>query len=513
MPDKTLQWLAALTVLVSFCAGLGLAPLFDKDEGAFAEATREMVVSGDYLMTYLNGAPRYDKPILIYWLQALCVHLFGLSEFSVRLPSGIAAVVWAWLLWRFVRERDGTRTAAWAVFILATAIQVTLIAKAAIADALLNACIAGTMFGFWKYHETASKKALYGAFTAMALGALTKGPIALYVPFATLLVFGWRRGCFRASAKTLFHPGGWALFLAITLPWPILAYLDQGWPLIQAWIFDQTIRRVGGPLEGHGGNIFYYLPVILLGLMPWTPLFLKQLRRIRPACENELNQYLWIWLLSVFILFSLMGTKLPHYMIYGYTPVCILMARLLSEQQSVRPMLLAGAVLCVLFLTVPLLIPVAVPMSKSEFAVRLIDESMALFDWRYSLPFAGGLLIFAALLALPRLRSDYKAIALGWVFLALVNFHIMPFAGKITQEPIREAALLAKRENLPVVKWKLNMPSFYFYRESLIEERLAAPGEIIFTRIDELESIYEQYDVLYYDKGVVLAKVLKVRGL
>jgi 4-amino-4-deoxy-L-arabinose transferase-like glycosyltransferase len=135
MRERALPLFVVLIALFSFGFGLNWAPLFDKDEGAFAEATREMVSSGNYLMTYLNGAPRYDKPILIYWLQAISVHAFGLHEFAVRLPSALAALVWAGLLWAFVRRRDGARTAWIAVLILTTALQITVVAKAAIADA------------------------------------------------------------------------------------------------------------------------------------------------------------------------------------------------------------------------------------------------------------------------------------------------------------------------------------------------------------------------------------------
>ena len=86
-----------LTALIgiSFFAGLGSAPLFDVDEGAFSEATRVMIASGDYLTTYLNGHPRFDKPVLIYWFQVLSVKTFGLNEFAFRFPSAAASAIWA----------------------------------------------------------------------------------------------------------------------------------------------------------------------------------------------------------------------------------------------------------------------------------------------------------------------------------------------------------------------------------------------------------------------------------
>ncbi|WP_442770132.1 ArnT family glycosyltransferase, partial [Zoogloea ramigera] len=93
--------------LFSFLLYLGGAPLFDVDEGAFPEATREMFERGDSLFTYLNGAPRFDKPIFIYWLQALGYLVFGASEGAFRLPSAPVALVWCYATWDFGPGRFG----------------------------------------------------------------------------------------------------------------------------------------------------------------------------------------------------------------------------------------------------------------------------------------------------------------------------------------------------------------------------------------------------------------------
>lgn len=517
MGDRAWAAVVVVTVGVSFCLGLGWVPLFDKDEAAFSQATREMIASGNYLMTYLNGEPRYDKPILIYWFQALSVHAFGLNEFALRLPSGIAAALWALFLWLFMRTRgdaadSGTRREALlAVFILATSVQITIIAKAAIADALLNACIAGSMFAFWRHHETGRAKHLYLAFAAMALGTLTKGPVAIYVPVVTMLSFGAFQGAFRVWLRRALHPGGWALFVLVALPWPLLAFLDQGMPLLQDW-YRHTFGRMGAPMEGHGGSVFYYVPVVLLGLMPWTALFLKNLAGVRDAWRDPFRQFLWLWFIGVFVIVSLMGTKLPHYVIYGYTPLCILMAQSLAAWRRDAWILLPGALLGALFILIPLLGPWLIPLLRDDWAERIAAEALPLFTWRYHLPFAAGLAVVGGLALARGVPRDLKMVALGWTFTLLINFHVMPFVSSITQAPIREAALIAKRDNLEVVKWKLNMPSFIFYRGAFVEDRLAAPGEVIVTRITELEKIYDEYEVLYYDKGIVLARVLHVIG-
>src|SRR6185436_20920028 len=100
-------WLTAVAVLASFLWMLGAAPLFDVDEGAFSQATLEMFQRGDFLSTYLNGEPRYDKPILIYWLQAASVSMLGVSELAFRLPSALCAAVWVALTFAFARRYFG----------------------------------------------------------------------------------------------------------------------------------------------------------------------------------------------------------------------------------------------------------------------------------------------------------------------------------------------------------------------------------------------------------------------
>ena len=106
-PETSLAWLSVAAVLLSFFLALGRAPLFDVDEGAFSQATLEMFQRGDYLSTYLNGEPRYDKPILVYWLQAASVLAFGPTEFAFRLPTALCATLWCALVFLFTRAEIG----------------------------------------------------------------------------------------------------------------------------------------------------------------------------------------------------------------------------------------------------------------------------------------------------------------------------------------------------------------------------------------------------------------------
>ena len=119
-----------IALALSFFATLGMLPLFDLDEGAFSEATREMLESGNYLTTYLNGELRFDKPILIYWLQAVSVKLFGLNEFAMRFPSALAASFWVIATFIFVKKQSDIQKAFLSAFFMLCSLQITIIAKA-----------------------------------------------------------------------------------------------------------------------------------------------------------------------------------------------------------------------------------------------------------------------------------------------------------------------------------------------------------------------------------------------
>src|ERR671938_1608090 len=155
------RWLAAAVVIASFFWMLGAAPLFDVDEGAFSQATLEMFERGDFLSTYLNGEPRYDKPILVYWLQALGVALFGPTEWAFRLPSAICASAWALATYLFAKRFYGAERALLAAVVLATSLGVFVIGRAATADALLNVLIAASMFSAWLHLSTGERRWLY----------------------------------------------------------------------------------------------------------------------------------------------------------------------------------------------------------------------------------------------------------------------------------------------------------------------------------------------------------------
>jgi 4-amino-4-deoxy-L-arabinose transferase-like glycosyltransferase len=502
-------WLLAtlgLLVLVSFFSALGSVPLFDVDEGAFSEATREMMISKNYLTTYLNGAPRFDKPILIYWLQLAAVKLFGVNEFAFRLPSALAGTVWASAIFLFVRKESDNRQAFLAAAMMVLSLQVIVIAKAAIADGLLNCLLAVTMFALLHHYKTGSKQAIHLAFAAAGFGMLTKGPIAIIIPVAVTFLFSLQDGSFKKWLQMIVNPSGIIIFLIIALPWYLLEYRDQGMAFIEGFFFKHNINRFNSSLEGHSGSLFYYLPVIIIGLMPFTALFFTVLFKLKTLLADSTNRFLLIWFGFVFIFFSLSGTKLPHYMIYGYTPLFILMARALPltkhpEYFALWPLLVLAALACL-----PLFLQKALSEINDIYIQALLAGATELTGQPYLLIVLATIIGVAAIQFLPRFSAENKLIATGLLFSLLINFYLTPLAGQLLQEPIKQAALLANKEGYKIVMWKIYNPSFLVYSGSFVEKRQPEPGEIVLTTVKQLPRL-DHPAILYSKYGIVMAKL------
>ncbi|RUM66334.1 MAG: glycosyltransferase family 39 protein [Sulfurospirillum sp.] len=504
---KMYRILLLLAIFVAFFSTLGFVPLFDLDEGAFSEATREMLFRGDYLTTYLNGDLRFDKPILIYWLQALCVKIFGLNEFSVRLPSALASTLWALAIFYFTKRFTDEKRAFVATFAMVVGLQITIIAKAAIADALLNLFIALSMFCIYLYYEKKAMKYLYGTFVFMALGTLTKGPVAVMIPFVVSFLFYLYKGELKAWLKAVFNPLGVFIFVAIALPWYLMEYLEQGQKFIDGFFLKHNFDRFHSPMEGHYGSLFYYIPVFLIGLLPFTPLFLKSISNFREIFKDDLKLFLMIWFVFVFVFFSFSGTKLPHYIIYGYTPLFILLG-IDFDRFSLKRVSLAPLFLYILLIALPIVLKIeGVGIIKDEFARIVVGESMELFDLRYFL-----VLLVAVLLSLylfvAHIKPLYKFVVTGFVFVLVINMTVLPLVANAQQLPIKEAALVAKSKNLDVVFYHINTPSFSFYERKITHKRDIKNGDFVLTKANRLESI-KKYDTIYHKRGVFLIKVIE----
>jgi 4-amino-4-deoxy-L-arabinose transferase-like glycosyltransferase len=501
--------LAAAIVLGLFLR-LGSIPLFDVDEGAFGEATREMLARGDYVSTWLNGQPRFDKPILIYWLQAASVSLLGLSEFALRLPSSLASCGWIAAIFLFTRrfaDRSADRGAAWAAaFIAATSAGVTVIGRAAIADALLNLFLALAMFDIIRSQADPRPAVRRRVFLWLGLGMLTKGPVALLVPGAASFLACALQGRLRDWWRAVRDPLGWLILLTVAAPWYVLEYARRGDAFLAGFFMRHNVERFMAPLQGHKGGLLYYLPAALLLLLPYSGLFLATLPGLRRMRRDPVDCFLWCWFLFVFVFFSLAGTKLPHYLLYGMTPLFILMAR---RRQALRSGLLSfGPALLLLgsVLALPFLLRHFAPGIRNSYLREALWQQ-GVFDGAWLL---GAALLFLLVLALAVWRGAPvwpRMAAAGLACACATATLLLPALAQLQQGPVQEAALLARSRGWQVVSWRINAPSFSVYRQAITPGTPApGPGAVVLTRSDALPELGAA-QVLYQKGGVVLARM------
>ena len=480
-----------LAVAVAMVWGFWSAPLYDLDEGAFTEATREMIASGNYISIYLNGEPRHDKPILIYWLQAGSVHLFGLSEFALRLPSVLAGLAWVWALFAFARRHTDQATAAVAALLLALSLYVGLISRAAVADALLNLFLALAMFDIYSHFQRPSRTLHARVFVWLGLGFLTKGPVAVVFPVLVSGLFYLSYGRWREWSRLAFDPQGLLIFLAIVLPWHVAVYLDTGWAFFEGFYLDHNINRYSEPMEGHGGGIFYFLLVAPLIIMPFGGWFLLLFRHLREALSSPLDRYLWLWFFSVLAVFSLSGTKLPHYLLYGMSGVFLLMAQYRANINNPWIGFAPALLLFALFAALPQLFGHLAGQADRLYEQTLFQAGAERLAGWSQVACVVALILTVAIVFL-KTALWQRLLLLGFLQASLVAVLILPAVMEVLQGGVKAAALYAREHGKELVLYRTFQPSLSVYREQIIRRQAAQPGQWVYMRVDRVDEFLAQ---------------------
>ena len=504
----TIRQSIPLLVIFSFFLPLGLTPLFDLDEGAFSEATREMLASGNYLTTYLQGELRFDKPILIYWLQAFSAGLFGLYTWAFRLPSALATAAWAYTLYRFCRHHLGQHKALTAVILFVSCLHINIIGKAAISDALLNLWITLTLFNLYHYLVTAQEKNLLYAYAAAGLGVLTKGPIALFIPTATLFLYAGLQQSPRLLLSFLSLRGIFCL-LAIAMPWYVCEYLDQGQGFIDGFIYKHNIGRFVSAMEQHHGGVWYYLPILFLGLMPFTGFFLHAAKRSSANLSNPLTLFMALWFGFVLAFFSLASTKLHHYIIYGYTPLFVLASAHCRSITDQRWLTYPIITIFSLLICAPALFALALNWIHDDYIQLIAPDILALFGHSYQLQ----MLLCAAGAVLPwyvqtGFSLHQRLLLTGLFFSGAVNFVLAPQLAGIEQLPIQHASLFIKNHPQTVLPYQVNLPSFSVYSQQFLVPGVPQAGDTVLLRAHHLND-FQDFTILFYERGIYLINLAR----
>lgn len=507
----------ALLVFFGFIVNLGSVPLFDVDEGAFSEATREMLASGIWSATYLDGEPRYDKPILTYWVQAAFVQLFGLNEVGLRMHSVTSVLLWGTALFLFVRQFVDQKAAIVAVSLFSIALWITVMGRAATADALLNLFIALSIFDIYRYQQEQDKKKQFNlalrAWTWIALGMLTKGPVAAAIPFVVSFLWFASIRDLKTWAKAIINPLGWLILLAIIGPWLYMVYLEQGLGFFQGFIMDHNVSRFSDTMEGHGGNYFYYIFALPAIMLPLSGLLWLPIRKAKALAIRPFERLMLIWFVVVFILVSVSQTQLPHYVLYGITPLFVLFAKYRNVWGRANWLLIFPALYFVVQILLPEILAQSAANDKNLYRKEMMMTGEQVLDTFYMIAAGLGLLAVIVIAFNKRLLLWKKLVAVGLAQSVFTYLFFVPAAAHVQQGSIKDAALYAKTIDETFVAYAMHMPSFSVYREQITYRRKPQPGEMIYTKADRIDDLQQEFgadniQILFRQGGIVLAKRL-----
>lgn len=343
-------------------AGTWSLPLIDRDEPRFAEASREMIQRADYVVPYFNNQLRLDKPALAYWAQVASYRIFGESDFSARFPSAIAAALVALVIFAWSRRNGATSVGWWAAIIFTLSLQTFVHAKAAVADMWL---VLFMTLAHWSGYELLTRSFPPAArqtpvrlgpiapyhptrwwltfYLSLAFGFLAKGPIA-WIPLLTvgatiILARDWQ------LARHFKFLRGILLMLAVVALWGIPALVRTHGEFLAIGIGRHVISRSVATMEGHGASSFgmylllipFYFVTIFVSFFPWSiklPWLIRQLWRQKRAgiadpgySRSQLDNYLITGIAIIFVIFTLVATKLPHYTLPAFPLLALLLAR------------------------------------------------------------------------------------------------------------------------------------------------------------------------------------------
>lgn len=325
-----------LAALVLYLSGNGAHSLWDRDEARFSEATREMVEAGDWIVPRLNGEIRHDKPVLIYWLMSVPMRIWGVNAFSVRFPAAVAGSCTIVLVFLTALAMGLHRAhAAYAALTAMSFGLLLLVSKAATTDGVLTLTVLAALclhwfqmrrdFRWWRH---------FLFYAALAASALVKGPPGLAVigfgVWVDRLVSAWmakKQGepFFQIRGANLVRTlAGLAFFFALTLPWTFAVNQATDGEFMRVALGHHVVNRSTSALEGHSGPIVYYLVLLPFLVFPMTPLFLNALPWVWRNRGTRAVRFLLAALLPSLLMFSLVKTKLPHY-VAPLLPLCALL--------------------------------------------------------------------------------------------------------------------------------------------------------------------------------------------
>jgi len=323
-------------------------PLWEPDEGRYAEIPREMLATGDWLTPRLNGVLYFEKPPLQYWLSAISMKLFGVNGAAARLPLALASGLMIWAAWHLAK-RLGARDPLWAPFMAATGLLGFLVGQILTLDALFSAFLVAAVAAFVeavarRREDRPAQAWTLLTFVLLAGAMLTKGLAEMILTGGILvfsLVFAWKDAVLRrAVLRTALDPLGWLAYLILAAPWFWAVNRANPGHAEFFFVHEHFRRFLTHEHARQGSNNWlldklYFIGILALGLLPWLSATFVGLKRSwtflkgrGPQAQDDLARWIvgtsvlaFLWPL---VFFSLSGSKLPPYILPAVVPLVAL---------------------------------------------------------------------------------------------------------------------------------------------------------------------------------------------
>ncbi len=343
--------LLTLAMVALFGFRLGSHALFNPDEGRYAEVPREMVATGDWVTPHLDGVKYLEKPPLMYWAVALCLEVFGASEWSVRAPVALFGLGGVLLTYAAGRRLYGRPAGLLAAGVLATSLLYFVLARLLIIDMAVSVLIGATLFcfifGVQEPRGPRRRWLFYGLYASAALATLAKGLIGFLLPGAVMFLWlllcrQWRR------LRPFYLPTGSLIFLVVAAPWHVLAAIrNPEWT--QFYLLFEHWERFFSPTHQRTEPWWFFGPILLLGLFPWLGFLWPALRRRLAGAgsglagvwagrgENAVAWFLVTWAAFIFLFFSGSESKLAPYILPVFPPLAVLIGAELASALAETP--------------------------------------------------------------------------------------------------------------------------------------------------------------------------------
>lgn len=324
---------------VLFFSFLGNRPLSTPDEGRYVEIPREMVESGDWVTPHLNGLKYFEKPPFVYWVEAISIKLFGIHEYFLRLPMALFALFGCFGVYLFCCKFYSRQAGIWGAIVLGTSTLYFVLGRIILLDMVLTTLLSCGLFAGFAFVKTqlseGIKRRLLGYLSMLFIGlaVLTKGLVALALPALIVAVWLLMTREFQ-KLRPLYIPTRLLLLLVVILPWHILVSLKNP-TFFDFYFIHEHFERYLTTIHRRFQPIWFFVPVLIAGFLPWTIFLPRALKDFFPVRFNQLKTYdielfLSIWIVVTFLFFSFSSSKLIPYILPAFPPLAVIVGRYLS---------------------------------------------------------------------------------------------------------------------------------------------------------------------------------------